>query len=99
MTLSFTKVSEQLSAAAVKRVRESQHRVSGTILFLDSFVYIRSCEHEHTLASSLVTHNSQANWQTSTVGTEFMDPALNTLIVALRAIRDQADSVLKKIEQ
>jgi rubrerythrin len=28
-----------------------------------------------------------------------MDPALNALIVALRSIRDQADSVLKKIEQ
>ena len=28
-----------------------------------------------------------------------MDSALNALIVAVRAIRDQADSVLKKIEQ
>jgi hypothetical protein len=27
-----------------------------------------------------------------------MDPALEALIVALRSIRDQADSVLKKIE-
>jgi len=28
-----------------------------------------------------------------------MDPALKALIVALRSIRDQADSVLKKVEQ
>ena len=28
-----------------------------------------------------------------------MDPAFNTLVVALRAIRDQADSVLKKVEK
>jgi hypothetical protein len=28
-----------------------------------------------------------------------MDTTLKTLIVALRAIRDQADSVLRKIEQ
>ncbi len=28
-----------------------------------------------------------------------MDPALEALIVALRSIRDQADSVLRKIEQ
>jgi rubrerythrin len=28
-----------------------------------------------------------------------MESALNTVIVALKAIRDQADSVLKKIEQ
>jgi hypothetical protein len=28
-----------------------------------------------------------------------MEPAVKTLIIALRAIRDQADSVLRKIEQ
>jgi len=42
---------------------------------------------------------AQINRQTSTAGVEFMDPALNALIVALRSIRDQADSVLKRIEQ
>jgi rubrerythrin len=42
---------------------------------------------------------AQINWQTSTDGIEFMDSALNTLIVALKAIRDHADLVLRKIEQ
>jgi hypothetical protein len=42
---------------------------------------------------------AQTNSQTSAAGCEFMDSALNALIVALRAIRDQADSVLRKIEQ
>jgi predicted nucleic-acid-binding Zn-ribbon protein len=59
---------------------------------------ICSCEHE-TLTSSLGAHIAQTDRQTSTDGTEFMESALNTLIIALRAIRDQADSVLKKIEQ
>jgi hypothetical protein len=36
---------------------------------------------------------AQINWQTSTDGIEFMDSALNTLIVALKAIRDHADSL------
>jgi len=35
----------------------------------------------------------------ATDGIEFMDTTLKTLIVALRAIRNQADSVLSKIEQ
>jgi len=42
---------------------------------------------------------AQINWQTSTERIEFMDSALNTLIVALKAIRDHADSALRKIEQ
>jgi hypothetical protein len=37
---------------------------------------------------------SGANWETSADGIEFMDTTLKTLIVALRAIRDQADSIL-----
>jgi hypothetical protein len=41
---------------------------------------------------------AQIDRQTSTAGVEFMDSALNALIVALTAIRDQADSVLKKID-
>jgi hypothetical protein len=47
----------------------------------------------------LGAHIAQISWQTSTDGIEFMDSALNTLIVALKAIRDHADSVLRKIEQ
>src|SRR6266436_5497754 len=35
----------------------------------------------------------------STTGVGFMDSALNPLIVALRSIRDQADSVLRKIDK
>jgi predicted nucleic-acid-binding Zn-ribbon protein len=37
--------------------------------------------------------------QTSTAGVEFMDSAQDALIAAIRSIRDQADSVFKKIEQ
>ena len=37
--------------------------------------------------------------QISTAGVEFMDAALDAVIVALKSIRDQADSVLRKIEQ
>jgi len=47
----------------------------------------------------LGAHIAQINWQTSTDGIEFMDSAVDTLIVALKAIRDHADSVLRKIEQ
>ncbi len=42
---------------------------------------------------------AQINRQTSAVGIEFMDPAPDALIVALTSIRDQADSVLKKIDK
>jgi len=42
---------------------------------------------------------AQINRQTSTAGVEFMDPALNALIATLTSIRDQADSVLKKIDK
>jgi hypothetical protein len=42
---------------------------------------------------------AQINWETSTDGIEFMDSALKALIGAVRAIRDQADSVLRRIEQ
>jgi ribosomal protein S27E len=42
---------------------------------------------------------AQTNCETSADGIEFMDRTLKTLIVALRAIRDQADSVLRKIKQ
>jgi hypothetical protein len=41
----------------------------------------------------------QIQAKTSTDGVEFMDPAQDALIVVLKSIRDQADSVLKKIEQ
>jgi rubrerythrin len=41
----------------------------------------------------------QIQAETSTDGVEFMDPAQDALIVVLKSIRDQADSVLKKIEQ
>ena len=45
------------------------------------------------------TYIAQVYWETSADGIEFMDTTLKTLIVALRAIRDQADSVLSKVEQ
>jgi hypothetical protein len=48
---------------------------------------------------SLGADIAQINWQTSTDGIEFMDSTLNALIVALKAIRDHADLVLRKIEQ
>jgi hypothetical protein len=47
----------------------------------------------------LGAHIAQSNWQTSTDGIEFMDSPVDTLIVAPKAIRDHADSVLRKIEQ
>jgi rubrerythrin len=42
---------------------------------------------------------AQIKDQTSTAGVEFMDSAQDTLIVALRSIRDQADSALRRIER
>jgi hypothetical protein len=42
---------------------------------------------------------AQINRQISTTGVEFMDPALEALIVALTSIRDQADSVSQKDRQ
>jgi hypothetical protein len=47
----------------------------------------------------LGAHIAQINWQTPTDGIEVVDPALNTLMTALKTIGDQADSVVRKIEQ
>jgi len=51
------------------------------------------------LTLSLGADVAQVNRQISTAGVEFMDAALNAVIVALKSIRDQADSVLRKFEQ
>jgi hypothetical protein len=56
-------------------------------------------EHDNTLTPSLGANIPQINRQTSTTGVEFMDPALDALIATLTSIRDQADSVLRKIDQ
>jgi len=58
-----------------------------------------SYEHESTFAPFLGANIAQIHRQTSTAGAEFMDPALKALIAAVTSIRDQADSVLRKIEQ
>jgi hypothetical protein len=42
---------------------------------------------------------AQIDRQTAAVGVEFMDSALNALIVVLTSIRDQADSALRKIDK
>src|SRR5215469_12216959 len=60
---------------------------------------IRSSEHESLPLASLGENTARINRQTSTDGVEPMDPAHETLIAVLKSIRDQADSVLKKIEQ
>jgi rubrerythrin len=60
---------------------------------------ICSSEHENGSVASQGANIAQVKEQTSTDGTEPMDPTLKTLIIALKAIRDNADSVLKKIEQ
>ncbi len=61
--------------------------------------HICSTEHENTLSLPVGADIAQTNSQTSADGIEFMDSALKALIGAVRAIRDQADSVLRKIEQ
>jgi rubrerythrin len=42
---------------------------------------------------------AQVSPSTSTAGTEFMDAAHQAMILVLKSIRDQADSILKKIER
>lgn len=74
--------------------------MSGAFCFWTVFGHgIRSHEHEDTFTPSLGAYIAQADRQTSTAGTEFMESTLNTLIGALRANRDQTNSVLKKVEQ
>lgn len=64
------------------RKRGSQHRVSSAFCFWTGSEHcIRSDEHYETFTSSLGAHIAQTDRQTSTVGTEFMDAALNTVIV------------------
>src|SRR5437762_1078382 len=60
---------------------------------------IGSYEQENLLVTPLGANIAQIKDQTSTDGVEFMDSAQDALICALRSIRDQADSVLAKIEQ
>jgi hypothetical protein len=66
-------------------------------LVLDSFP-CRICSHEHEspVTPSLGADIAQANRETSTVGIEFMDPALKTLKAALEAIRDAATNALNR---
>jgi len=61
--------------------------------------YICSYEHEKAFSLLLDMDIAQTNSQTSTDGIEFMDSRLKALIDTIRAIRDQADSVLRQIEQ
>jgi len=56
-------------------------------------------EHESILTLLLDADIAQTNSQTSTDGIEFMESALNALIVAVRTIRDQADSVVKAVDR
>jgi len=74
---------------------------SQRVFILDTVLvlYICSYEHESPITSSLAAHIAQTNWQTSAARIEFMDSTLKTLMIALRAIRDQADSVLRQVEQ
>jgi hypothetical protein len=58
-----------------------------------------SYEHESRCPASLGANIAQIKDETSTVGVEFMDSAQQAMIAALRSIRDQADSVLEKMEQ
>src|SRR6266480_5509564 len=71
------------------------------VFILDSiFLFIRHVRmNMKTLTLSLGADVAQVNRQISTAGVEFMDAALDAVIVALKSIRDQADSVLRKIEQ
>jgi len=69
-------------------------------LFWTPFTHqLCSYEHENTFTLFLGAIVTQINRQTSAAGIEFMDPALKTLIATLRSIRDQADSVLRKIDK
>src|SRR5215469_11833935 len=61
---------------------------------------ICSHEHESISAASMDANIGQAMGQTSTVGTEPMDPAHQAMIsAALRSIRDTAANALNQIEQ
>jgi hypothetical protein len=51
------------------------------------------------ILASMGANIVQTSAQISTDGAESMDPAQDALIDALKSIRDQADSVLRKIEQ
>jgi hypothetical protein len=61
--------------------------------------FICSYEHEIIFAAIVGANIAQVNWQISTDGAEPMDSAHQAMMVALRSIRDQADSVLRQIEQ
>src|SRR5260370_25150724 len=74
------------------------HECPQFLFWTASAARICSYEHERRAVPFLGANIAQINRQTSTTGVGFMDPALHGLIVALRSIRDQADSALKKIE-
>ena len=60
---------------------------------------IRSYEHESISEASLGATIASFTRQTATDGTGFMESAHQAVIAVLKSIRDQADSVLKKMEQ
>jgi hypothetical protein len=60
---------------------------------------ICSCEHESIPTAFVVATFAPINCQTATDGTGFMDSAHQAMIAVLISIRDQADSILRKMER
>jgi len=67
---------------------------------LNGRLLVYTCSHEHEKAFVVSgAHISEGQWQTSTAGAGFMDPALQTLKAMLEAIGDAAVNALDLIGQ